>query len=58
MGDGIIGEQAGETPGKGADPSERGLAEGKSRKSYILSPSIPQENLDKSLERQENRGNH
>jgi len=29
MGDGSVGEQAGDAPGKGADPTERGLAEGK-----------------------------
>jgi hypothetical protein len=27
--DGIVGGQAGEAPGKGTDPTERGLAEGK-----------------------------
>jgi len=31
LGDGIVGEQAGEAPGKGADPTERRLAEGKAQ---------------------------
>jgi len=31
MGDGSVGKQAGEAPGKSADPTERGLAEGKAQ---------------------------